>query len=316
MWGTIALRVTRFLTGAAQVTALTGFRDCNPTDARPVQGYTLNAAEASDDSGYRIDLTSSSGPRVIGPDGTKYNFPCEQCPRPAALLASGPTLSRFHRSQTRTEIRFSFSYPTLTDTMGRTITVNADGGISWPYQSSPSAAPTTATVSISTSNSGTTVPFDTSKNLSCSIKPPSTYMGGYQAAGYSGPNVQPPYPPTVYSSTSTTLTLADGSFYQLTYDPNNYLTKIRYPSGGYHRYEYGVVSRAQEDDGDMVCNPSRQVAVAEHECSLPGGNCSSAPLASTNCQAGAITGGETTTCYSGGWSGYGFLSMNVTSPPE
>ena len=290
-----------------------GFRDCNPTDARPVQGYTLNAAEASDDSGYRIDLTSSSGPRVLGPDGTVYTFPANNS-KASSYVSLGVYSKPFSSIIDPNGNTISFSYPTLTDTMGRRVTVNADGGISWLYQTSPGAAPATATVAMSTSNSGTTVPFDTSKNLSCSIKPPSTYMGGYQAAGYTGPNVQPPYPPTVYSSTSTTLTLADGSYYQLTYDPNNYLTKIRFPSGGYHRYEYGVVSRAQEDDGDMVCTPNKQVVVAAHECSLAGGNCSAASSSNNSCQAGVISGGETTTCYSGDWSGYGFLSMNVTSP--
>lgn len=294
-----------------------GFRDCDAARGDFTTNFWLTSREASDDSGYRIDLTSPSDPQVIGPNGDVYHFPA-YTPSANGYVALGIYSKPFARmvDSNGNTTTFDFSSRVLTDTVGRHIQYDGLGGISWQFQSSPSAAPITASVTISQSNSGEEVPFDTGANASCRAKDPSVYNGNAaKAAGWPGPMVQGPVAPTVYSWNKTTLNLPDGSFYELTSDRNNRLVKVRYPSGGYHSYDYGSPASINEDDGDILCNRPRVVVTAKHECSRADGSCSpSTPATLTSCPAGVISGGEATTCYVGNSNQYGYLSLDVTSP--
>ena len=288
-----------------------GYRDCTSLYDRYEPGFWTSIVEAQDDSGYQLDTTTPTDPRVIAPDGTVFHFPAYTPPAndggTGSYSDSGMQLDYYSRKfltvvdVSGNAISLAPAGDVLTDTMGLKIAIDAFDGISWDVQTSPTAAPTRASVSIINSSSGQAVPFDTHSITSCQFKNPQEYLSNYQAAqaaGYSGFIGTVSTAPTVYSSYSVDIKLPDSSYYELTLDSNSRLSKIRYPSGGYTRYDYELAHSTYDDEGDMHCNHPQVVVTAKHECTLASGSCSPSPAATqTACTAGSSPGGENTTCY-------------------
>lgn len=280
--------------------AFRGYRDCS---SRLGQfGYnTLVTKEAMDDSGYILDFSAWPDVRVAAPDGTMYHFPTYTPPpnNGGQLINQGAQMQLNWYSRGLSSMvdpngnTITIANGVLTDTVGRQITL-AYNGVSWPYQSSPSATPLTASVTRADSSSQSSGTFNTNLVPSCQAKPP-VYGSPAAAAGYTGPVVYVPQGnqiPQVHAYYYTTLTLPDSTYYQLTYDSMNRLTTVRYPSGGYTRYDYdldaGYAGSGQQDEGDMMCTHPRTRVVAKHECTLASGACSHAPQATySSCQPGS-----------------------------
>lgn len=139
--------------------------------------------EAADDSGYLLDSSNNADIKVIAQDGVVYHFTGY-----SSAGYAGMELNYYDRIFSSmvdpNGNTVSYSAPILTDTMGRQINIT-NGNLSWAYQGSPSASPTTVSVTRSDSNSGVVVPFPLDFVPSCQAKP---YMpDGAAAAGYSGP---------------------------------------------------------------------------------------------------------------------------------
>ncbi len=286
-----------------------GFRDCTTSGDRYTSNYWMAQVEATDDSGYQIDTTNTADLKIVGPDGMVYHFSGYNPPPNTTngYMQLGYYARTFSSMVDPNGNTVSVSGTTLTDTTGRQVSL--DGNLSWTYQSTLSSAPATASVVRSESNSGVTTAFPASGVDTCQAKP-SAYGQAASAAGYPGDQIQFQNPPTTYTSSSTKLTLPDSSYYLLTYDSLNRLTTIRYPSGGYTRYDYAVTGSITKDEGDLLCNQPTTVIVAKHECTLANGGCSPSPQATaSSCQAGVASGGEATTCYTEGSSG-----LAVTDP--
>ena len=314
-----------------------GFRDCTTLHGYFTSSSWLETSEADDDSGYRIDLASPSDPKVVGPDGVVYHFPAYTPPgndggAPNVYSSGGYQQLNYYSREFASSVdpngnTIAYANNVLTDTTGRQVHVDTYHGLSWNVQSSPTASPNMVSVTKANSNSGQTVPFDVNQTDSCQFKSPNAYLSDYQAAqaaGYHGPSTQSSTPPDLPSGNTAVLTLPDGSFYQLDSDPYGRLSKIRYPTGGYTRYDYEFSSTTNTDEGDMTCvHPTIRV-VAKHECSAASGNCTQSPLAtSASCTAGFPSGGEATTCYQG-WTvtnpkleptAYEF-SLSYSEPPN
>ena len=269
-----------------------GYQDCDQTGSLYPGNHVQ--PEAMDDSGYSIDTSTAGDPKVIGPDGTAYHFNSHN------VKPSGSNLLNAYSSTLVSQVdtngnTISIANGVLTDTTGRQIQVTSSG-FSWQSNGKP------ASVSLSQSNSGQTGSFPTNWLPSCAAKDPSVYAGTLGSySGWHGPTVALPQPPKVSSSYTDIVTLPDGSYYQLDYDATSRLVKIRYPEGGYTRYEYDLWhgnSGGQTDDGDSMCIRPKIAVSAKHVCTDAHGACSpSPPLSSNPCQAGSPAGGEQTTCY-------------------
>ena len=295
----------------------------------------IQQTEATDDSGYQFDATSATDLKVIGPDGVVYHFNGYQPPPSTGgqliVNGSGYQQLNFPVGQLNSMVdpngnTVTFSNGLITDTTGRQITLTpigvsvngalSSGGLSWQYQGSPSSGLSTASVTQFDSDSQVAVPFPTDHVTSCQAKP---VPSGNAAAGegYHGPQILFGPVPTVYSYCSSKIVLQDSTFYQLTFDSLDRLTKIRYPSGGYTRYDYDLgspIAGHSEDEGDLMCSHPRTMVVAKHQCTLASGACSPSPTATAlTCQPGVGSGGEATTCY-GQYNPQALNGLVVTDP--
>lgn len=282
-----------------------GYQDCDACG-----GITINSSqphvgpEASDDSGFAIDTTTANDLRVTGQDGTVYH--CGGYRPPPTLGASthpgnGYDQLNYYSGGLSYQAdsngnRITIANGTLTDTTGRTVQFNQNG-FTWQSSGVP------ASVVLNKPNSGEAGSFPSDWLPTCKAKDPSTYAGSLGSySGWHGQNVSVDDPPPVLSRYTDTVTLPDGSFYRLDYDSTGRLTKIRYPEGGYTRYEYGIwngVTSSYTDDGDVMCLRPRIAVTAKHLCTDAHGACAEAPLVTStaSCSAGSTPGGEQNTCY-------------------
>jgi len=272
-----------------------------------------------DDSYYVLDATNTSDIRVTKRDGTVYHF---------SGYPSTGYVGVFHSTQNSTSSDFtslnrysaffstivdpngnslSYANSIITDTIGRKINVTTTS-IGYTAMNGSSTMPVTAAVTKETATGTEVWPvtYPTSQvpgvNGACRINYVVPIGQGIPAPQliYNGPEGGSGAAPNTYD-----ITLQDSqSVYKLIFDVTGNLIEIKYPSGGYTKYDdlYGSQSGIiqSQNFGDVTCTVQSNQLLAKHECSSTGG-CSAAPVVATpgSCSAAWPTGGEATTCYSG-----------------
>lgn len=223
-----------------------------------------DAGDATDGSGYQYNLSIQNDPVVRAPDGTTYHFPAQ----PGNTMIAATEYNAYSHVFTSivdrngnaiTAAGSGASY-VVTDTLGRQITVN-NAGFSWMEQSAPNASPTQRTVS-TTYTAGSPVASPFPSTVAC-VASGSTHTDGTRADIVFLPAGQ------VSGSSTYTVTLQDGSQYVLETDAWDQIAKVRYPAGGYTRYDFATVGNyPPENEGDYTCHTSWNSVIAKHECSL------------------------------------------------
>ena len=166
----------------------------------------------------------------------------------------------------------------IVDTLGRQLLVS-------PNYSSSAAASISYTDSDGNSQS---VTLQETSETDTSV-PPNPPVGPYlgsdscniPAAGQSPPEpqytlyIQSDYQPSspTYPLIFTITYSATGRQYSLDFDDRNHLTKIRYPSGGYRRYDYHLFPYG-EMPGALFCSWGIAEVNHRYECSSSSGSCS------------------------------------------
>lgn len=256
------------------------FSPCNYGSTTAVQ-YTLT--DASDGSFYRLDTSIPTDMKVYSPDGTVYHFTGFNNPCPVSPTEFYPcqTQENYYDSRASSivdpngnsiSITTSSSAYTLTDTLGRTISIAAT-------EQYPAQSPTGVTYTDSNGTSQT-IEITTQASSQYPATQPSlscTYVGSIQQLPYLTPTVGGVTTSQSAPSTTTiTFPASAGSgqkVYTLQFDGINRLAKIDYPAGGYTRYDYQPLGTTRVMSNVQCSVPGSQV-YHKYECtSSSSGSC-------------------------------------------
>jgi len=256
----------------------------------PTEVYTDNS---NDNQFYHLDTTNRSDFVVYAPDGTAYHFanpnlPCgpgsgwaQDCPQGGSVeqfinMRMTSSVDRFGNT-----ITFSTQTGNLTDTLGRTIKINAgpQEELSISYQDANgtqqevSVVGTTGQIPQLTNglpDVGPILASDCCNNPSTGLQVPNPqyYL-----------TVEPTYndPPAEtsgrsYNGYEVHYTSTNQS-YVLLFDYFYHLLKITYPEGGYHRYDY-TPYRVLYSQGPIMGSWAVAEVSHRYECANSSGSCS------------------------------------------
>lgn len=240
----------------------------------PPLGFRYSPTDSTDGSWLRLDTSNLSDIKVTTKDGTTYHFTGYQVLWPPAgapysvsnsteVYYNSPFSSMVDNTGQNT---VTYSSGTLTDTVGRKVTISSSGISYTDSNGNPQT--------ISTSTPGTLISYSF-PNLSCSAE---------------GTNFPLPWGvPTVHTHPSgsgtpagwtTTLAFPASDStgtrrtYTLQFDTLGRLVKIIYPSGGYSRYDYQETDYTIQQ-GQVLCSGVPLLEVAhKYECPSSTGSCS------------------------------------------
>jgi YD repeat-containing protein len=315
---------------------------------------TTHTYDSNDDSFYTLDATNASDIHVVARNGTVYHFGGYDnsyvTPTSDASLGSGfqdwTQLSRYFQvfssmvdvnGNTISSTSNAGTY-TITDTVGRKISVTPTGITYDAMEGATSsgtpiaASQVAASLTLASSTGYEPWPYSIA-NVNGSDSGPCRINGYFPyyltdlstgvAVEINAPTIIFQQPSNYLGQTVYSLTLANLSKYQFTFDVAGNLIKVQYPTGGYTRYDYGYTFGENANFSDVICGPIPTTNLfAKHECTLAGGTCSGQSTTYTTagtCVAGSSSGGEATTCYAGlgavpaGSSGGG-TTATITDP--
>lgn len=275
-------------------------------------------SQSEDDSFYILDATGQDI-RVIKRDGTVYHFPMNNAGyvQPLSMTASDTNdytqLYKYAQFFTSTvDVNgntISYANGVLTDTIGRRITLGSTN-IAYTAMAGGNTTSTTQATSVSFTPAQTTAPWPVtypSQTTTTSAGPctvnyvaPNRDAQGPPQLTYQGPGVGSDS--VVPWGNVYTITLPNEAVYTLTFDGPGNIIKVKYPSGGYTKYDYQYGRlETQTNFQDVSCILPSNELLAKHECSQADGACAPASTVTTagSCVAGYSNGGEATTCYSG-----------------
>lgn len=265
---------------------------------------------AVDNSGFSLEIPNLvadgtgwqhyvDGAYVVGPDGTVYTF-APPNRNIGGTSQQGSYVSLVSRITSRRGEQINFVQTTpdimeITDSVGRKVTFGQqpnNAGYGYSYRDSSGAtrmAVFTQSGSIPTIN-GSTLPNNSPRALpefACSVNPstePPPQTQVTMSQNY------PWWNQAALSLTPLTLTFdATGRSYLFILDQEERLVYVRYPTGGYSRYEYSL-----NEAGDGTCMWAESEVSKKYECSDSSGACSH----------------EDTTTYDYVWAPYGPLRTN------
>lgn len=288
-----------------------GARDCTYTypNTATFDNYDpleTQTSDSVDDAFYTLDARNKADLRVIGRDGMVYHFTSYTAPyqsqqaNPQSASGDRTNLgyygavfsSMVDPNGNTVSVAAANSGYTLTDTVGRKVVV---AGNSITYDTTVDGVLHSVASEIHGVGISGQVPWPYTNQTPCAFSNPPPPYSPARNVVYTGSG-SGAYPAT----TTTSISLPDGSQYFLTFDTLGDLIKVQYPTGGYTRYDY-YPGTAQVDFGDVRCAAPSIAILAKHECAQANGSCTQTPSSSTDnsCTPGTPIGGESTTCYSG-----------------
>lgn len=279
--------------------------DCTQEEANAFPGIGLILQDnSSDGQFYHLDTSNRSDYVVYAPDGTVYHFanPNLLCGSSfggnCSASSDGSFENYLHMQMTSSVDRYgntmTFSNGVLTDTVGRHIAItqrtyevpteiiqiaydDSNGNSetvtlrSQPVTSQEMAYPTTIPQSTGTDEG----PYfgGNGKNSNCitlnSESPPGPQYSVYlpnEPSGWTLPAETPSRNyPSLYVNYSST-----GQSYQLLFDSFDHLLEIKYPEGGYHRYDYAMDGPFMTT-GTLQCNMFVAEVAHRYECTSTSG---------------------------------------------